>query len=144
MSATVASVPDRYEIPIQSRSVSRLFVQSGFDMEFFDDGSETTIRIDSPIAVVTENPRPLAKMEAEDELTPALGLYGRIVVSGSALRAAPRTLDIFFHPGVWFQVEPEYKPESWGPYGSKGLIIVCMPSSEMAVWFGMKSATRIG
>jgi hypothetical protein len=137
IASTVASVPDRYEIPIQSRSVSRLFVQSGFDIQMFDDGTETTIRIDNPIAVVTENPRPLVRLE--DELIPAMGVYGRIVVSGSALRAARRMLDIIFHSGVWFQVEPRYEPDSWGPYGSKGLIVICMPGSEMAVWFGMKS-----
>ncbi len=142
MAASVASVPERgardvYEIPIQSRSVSRLFVQSGFDIQMFEDGSETTIRIDNPIAVVTENPRPLVRME--DELIPSMGVYGRIVVSGSALRASARTLDIVFHRGVWFWVEPKYEPEAWGPYGSKGLIIVCMPGSEMAVWFGMKA-----
>jgi hypothetical protein len=134
--ATERFALDRYEIPIQSRSVSRVFVQSGFDIQMFEDGTELTIRIESPIAVVTENPRPLVRME--DELIPAMGVYGRIAISGSALRSETRMLDIIFHSGVWFQVEPKYQPESWGPYGSKGLIIICMPGSEMAVWFGMR------
>jgi hypothetical protein len=137
--ASVVSATDRYEIPIQSRSVSRLFVQSGFGIQMFEDGSETTIRIDNPIAVVMENPRPLARLEAEDQLIPALGVYGKIVVSGTALRADERMLDIVFHAGVWFQVEPTYESGSWGPYGNKGLIVICMPGNEMAVWFGMKA-----
>jgi len=78
-------------------------------------------------------------MEAEDGCVPALGIFGKIVVSGNALRAERRLLDIVFHPGVWFQVEPSYESGTWGPYGSKGLIVICMPRSEMAVWFGMKS-----
>lgn len=136
MAASVASAPDRYEIPIQSRSVSRVFVQSGFDLKISEQEAEVAIRIENPIAVVTENPRPLAR--AEDELIPALGIYGRIVVSGSALRADSRTLDIVFHPTVGFWVEPHYEAGAWGPYGSKGVIVVCMPGSEMAVWFGQK------
>jgi Family of unknown function (DUF6188) len=142
MAASAACAPDCYEIPIQSRSVSRLFVRTGFDISMFEDGCETTIRIEDLIAVVTENPRPLVKLEAEDGLTPALGVFGKIVVSGNALRAERNTLDIAFYPGVWFQVEPKYEPASWGPYGSKGLIIICMPGSEMAVWFGMKRNRR--
>lgn len=143
MSASVASVPGIYEIPIQSRSISRLFVQSGFDIRMFEDGSETAIRIDNPIAVVTENPRPLIRLEAEDEFMPALGVYGKIVISGDALRSDTKTIEIIFHQGVRFWVEPRYMPETWGPYGSKGLIIICMPGSEMAVWFGMKSAVQL-
>ncbi len=143
MSANVASVPGIYEIPIQSRSVSRLFVQSGFDIQLFDDGSETTIRIDNPLAVVTENPRPLVRLASEDEYVPALGVFGKIVISASAVRAGEKTIEIAFHHGVRFWVEPRYTPEAWGPYGSKGLIIICMPGSEMAVWFGMKSGMQL-
>lgn len=138
MERTLANASDRYEIPIQSRSVSRVYVESGFDLRIFDDGSETTIRVEDPLAVVTENPRPLQKMEVEDAMTPAFGVFGKIVVSGNALRKEKRVLEIVFHPGVWFWVEPEYKPEGWGPYGSKGLILICMPGSEMAVWFGVR------
>ncbi len=143
MSADIASVPGIYEIPIQSRSVSRLFVQSGFDIQLFDDGSETTIRIDNPLAVVTENPRPLVRLAAEDEYVPALGVYGKIVISASAVRAGEKMIEIVFHRGVRFWVEPRYTPEAWGPYGSKGLIIICMPGSQMAVWFGMKSGMQL-
>lgn len=143
MSANVASVPGIYEIPIQSRSVSRLFVQSGFDIQLFDDGTETTIRIDNPIAVVTENPRPLVRLAAEEEYIPALGVYGKIVISASAVREGEKTIEIAFHRGVRFWVEPGYTPEAWGPYGSKGLIIICMPGSEMAVWFGMKNSMQL-
>ncbi len=143
MDASLAGVSDRYEIPIQSRSVSRLFVQSGFDIQMFEDGAETNIRLRNPIAVVTENPRPLVRMEAEDNFMPVLGVYGKIVISGEGLRSGEKTLEIMFHPGVHFWVEPRHTAESWGPYGSKGLIIICMPGSEMAVWFGMKSASRI-
>ncbi len=143
MAASVASVSGAYEIPIQSRSVSRLFVQSGFDIQMFEGDTETTIRIENPIAVVTENPRPIVRLEAEESFMPALGVYGKMSISGDAMRGDRRTLEIMFHPGVRFWVEPRYVPESWGPYGSKGLIIICMPGSEMALWFGMKSANRL-
>jgi hypothetical protein len=138
MDSALANMPDRYEIPIQSRSISRLYVQSGFDIQIFDDGPETTIRIDDPLAVVTENPRPLAKMESEDAMLPSLGVFGKIVVSGSAMRRGARMLEIVFHPGVWFWVEPNHDPNTWGPYGSKGLVLICMPGGEMAVWFGVR------
>ena len=143
MSANPASVPGIYEIPIQSRSVSRLFVQSGFDIQLFEDGSEATIRIDNPIAVVTENPRPLVRLASEDEYVPALGVYGKIVISASGVRAGEKTIEIVFHRGVRFWVEPRYTPDAWGPYGSKGLIVICMPGSEMAVWFGMKNGMQL-
>lgn len=143
MDRALANVPDRYEIPIQSRSVSRLYVQSGFDIQIFDDGSETTIRIDDPLAVVTENPRPLARMESEELMLPSLGVFGKIVVSGSAMRRGSRMLEIVFHPGVWFWVEPNHEPASSGPFGSKGLILICMPGSEMAVWFGARKPASI-
>src|SRR5690242_15265741 len=102
MERALANAPDRYEIPIQSRSVTRLYVQSGFDLQMFEDSSETTIRIDDPIAVVSENPRPLAKPESEDSFVPSLGVFGKIVVSGNALRRDRRMLEVVFHPGVWF------------------------------------------
>jgi hypothetical protein len=143
MERALASVPDKYEIPLQSRSVSRLYVQSGFDIQIFDDGSETTIRIDDPLAVVTENPRPLAKMDYEDSMLPTLGVFGKIVVSGSALRRGTRMLEIVFHPGVWFWVEPNHDPNGWGPFGSKGLVLICMPGTEMAVWFGVRKTATL-
>lgn len=138
MERALAHASDRYEIPIQSRSVSRVYVESGFDLKIFDDGSETTIRVEDPLAVVTENSRPPHRADMEDALTPGCGVFGRIVVSGSALRKEKRVLEIVFHPGVWFWVEPSYQPEGWGPYGSKGLILICMPGTEMAVWFGVR------
>lgn len=144
MERALANAPDRYEIPIQSRSVTRLYVQSGFDLQMFEDASETTIRIDDPIAVVSENPRPLAKLESEDSFVPSLGVFGKIVVSGNALRGDRRMLEIVFHPGVWFWVEPQYEQNGWGPYGSKGLILICMPGSEMAVWFGVRRPQSVG
>ncbi|HYG98607.1 MAG TPA: DUF6188 family protein [Terriglobales bacterium] len=143
MERALANAPDRYEIPIQSRSVTRLYVQSGFDLQIFEDASETTIRIDDPIAVVSENPKPLAKLESDDGLTPSLGVFGKIVVSGSALRRDERMLEIVFHPGVWFWVEPTHEQSEWGPYGSKGVILICMPGSEMAVWFGIRRPASV-
>lgn len=143
MDRALANAPDRYEIPIQSRSVSRLYVQSGFDIQIFDDGSETTIRIDNPLAVVTENARPLARIQSEDLMLPSLGVFGKIVVSGSAMRNGSRLLEIVFHPGVWFWVEPNHESSSSGPFGSKGLILICMPGSEMAVWFGVRRSANM-
>ncbi len=135
MERALAFAPDRHEIPLQSRSVSRLYVDAGVDIQFFEDGSETAIRIDGPLAVVTENPRPFRRFDDEESYTPAMGVFGKIVVSGSALRKE-RMLEVVFHPGVWFQVEPQPNPDGWGPAGSKGVVIVCMPGSEMAIWFG--------
>ncbi len=122
---------DCYEIPIRSRSVSRLYVQSGFDIEFVDQGAETAIRIAEPIAVVTENSDPLLRHGGG----PKPHACGRIVVSGSALRNG-RVLDIVFDPDVCFWVEGESAGKTWGPYGSRGLVLVCMPTGEMAIWFG--------
>lgn len=143
MERALANAPDRYEIPIQSRSISRLYMQSGFGIQIFDDGAQTTIRIQEPIAVVSENPKPLARLQAEDAFSPAFGVFGKIVISGDSLRRGHRVVEVVFNPGVWFWVEPKRNPDEWGPFGSKGLLLICMPGSEMAVWFGIRKSARM-
>jgi hypothetical protein len=132
--------PDRYEIPIQARTVSRIYVESGFDIHFCDDENEPTIRVKDPIAVVTETARPLVRT-AEGEITSGVGAFGKIVVSGAALRHG-RLLEIVFKRGVRFWVDPEPDPTGWGPPGTHGLMLVCMPGSQMAIWFGRRAVPR--
>jgi hypothetical protein len=123
--------PDRYEIPLRPRSSSRVYVDSGFDLQFFDDAGQTGVRIDNPIAVVTENPRPILRKEDAGD-----GILGKIIVSSTALRKG-KVLEILFSPGVCFWVEPHVVEEvGWGPYGIQGQIVVCLPGSEMSIWFG--------
>lgn len=132
------SAPDRYEIPIRSRSVTRVYVETNFDIQFFDAGSESAVRIDNPIAVVSENERPLNHIRSDEQAWGnTLGVFGRIVVSGTALRKG-RMLDVVFNEGVWFQVEPAHMAEEEGPLGNKGLLLICMPNGQLAVWFGVR------
>ncbi len=133
MAGLSAVAPERYEIPIRSRSVSRLYVQSGFDIQIIEHDAETRIRVADPIAVVTENSDPLLRQAGGPEPRS----FGRIVVSGSALRAGS-ALEVVFDPDVWFWIEAEHTGKTFGPYGSKGLMLVCMPSGEMAIWFGTR------
>ena len=138
MSMGLSFAPDKYEIPIRSRSVTRVYVESNFDIEFLDAGSESAVLIDNPIAVVSENERPLTRIR-EDEFLYGnnMGVFGRIVVSGTALRKG-RMLEVTFNEGVWFQVEPAHMAEEEGPLGNKGLLLICMPSGQLAVWFGVR------
>jgi hypothetical protein len=122
--------PDRYEIPIRPRSVSRVYVDTGFDLQFFDDAGQTGVRIENPIAVVTENPRPVPRRDGVEDTA-----LGKIVVSSTALRKG-RVLEIMFASGVRFWVEPHADEDGWGPYGIQGQVIVCLPGSEMCIWYG--------
>lgn len=124
--------PRQYEIPILGRCVLRVFVQSGLDMELAEDAGQTAIQIAGPLAVVAENDPLVTPRNAE---TPA---YGKVIVRGNDQRTE-RRLQIVFAPGVWFRAEPS-PPESgtWGPAGSKGLIVISMPGSEIALWFGRR------
>jgi hypothetical protein len=133
MSGALAYQPDRYEIPLHSSSVSRLYVESGCDLYICADGPDTAIRIAGPIAVVTENPRALVDFH-DQSLAPRT--FGKIVVSRGGL-CHERQLDILFDSHVWFWVEPHCRDNVWGPRGSKGLVIICMPSGELALWFGL-------
>jgi hypothetical protein len=138
MSMVVNSAPDRYEIPIRSRSVTRVYVESNFDIQFLDAGSESAVLIDNPIAVVSENERPLMRIrDDEQQYGNTLGVFGKIVVSGTALRKG-RMLEVMFHDGVWFQVEPAHMADEEGPLGNKGLLLICMPTGQLAIWFGVK------
>jgi len=130
LSATAVN-PGAYEIPIRPRSVLRVYVESGFELELCADGEETAIRIAGPLAIVTENDPPLTTSTAAEP--PSLG---RILICGQDLCQA-RRLQVMFFPGVWFRVEPQ-RPATgvWGPAGSKGLILVCTPCGEIAIWFG--------
>ena len=130
MSTAVMRYPDRYELPLRARSVSRVYVDSGFDLQFFDDAGSTGVRIENPLAVVTENPRPMPRKDGREE--PA---FGKIIVSSTALRKG-KLLQVVFAPGVRFWVEPHIEGEGWGPYGIQGQIILCLPGTEMAIWFG--------
>ncbi len=130
MSTSVSRYPDRYEIAIRPRSLSRIYVDSGFDLQFFDDGGSTGVRIENPIAIVTENPRPLPRKDGSEEEP-----LGKILVSATSLRKG-KVLEILFAAGVRFWVEPNAHEEGWGPYGIQGQIIVCLPGSEMAIWAG--------
>jgi hypothetical protein len=136
------SAPDRYEIPIRSRSVTRVYVESNFDIQFFDAGGcESAVRIDNPLAVVSESERPATRIREDEQLYGnALGVFGKIVVSGTALRKG-RMLEVMFNEGVWFHVEPAHMAEEEGPVGSKGLLLICMPNGQLAVWFGVRKKT---
>jgi len=124
-----------YEIPIRSRSVLRVYVGAGFNLQLADsDADETAICIANPLAIVTEND-PVAGLSGPASTTS----FGKILVSGRELCEA-RRLQIMFLPGVWFRVEPSDGVNSWGPPGSKGLIRICMPNGEMAIWFGLRKA----
>jgi uncharacterized protein DUF6188 len=137
MSSALSYAPDRYEIPIRSRSVTRVYVESNFDIQFSDAGSESAVRIDNPIAVVSENERPLSHIRADEHIYGnTMGVFGKIIVSGTALRKG-RMLEVMFNDGVWFQVEPAYMAEAEGPMGNKGLLLICMPNGQLAVWFGV-------
>jgi hypothetical protein len=143
MSVGLESAPDRYEIPIRSRSVTRVYVESNFDIQFFDAGSELAVRIDNPIAVVSENERPMMRIrDDEHAYGNTLGVFGRIIVSGTALRKG-RMIDVVFHDGVWFQVEPAHMAEEDGPMGNKGLLLICMPNGQLAVWFGVRKKESV-
>ena len=132
------SAPDRYEIPIRSRSVTRVYVESNFDIQFFDAGSESAVRIDNPIAVVSENERPVTRIREDEQLYGnALGVFGKVVLSGTALRKG-RMIEVMFNEGVWFHVEPAHMAEEEGPIGNKGLLLICMPNGQLAVWFGIR------
>ncbi len=135
METSLNRYPDRYEIGIRPRSVSRVYVDSGFDLEFFDDAGHTGVRIENPIAVVTENPKPVVRRDGTEEC------FGKIIVSSSALRKS-RILEVAFAPGVRFWVEPHRDGESWGPYGTQGHIIVCLPGMEMSIWFGRSKRSQ--
>lgn len=146
MHRALTHAPDRYEIPIRSRSVTRVYVESSFDIQFFESGAETAIRIENPLAVISESERgPVHLREDEFAYANTLGTYGKVVVSGTALRKA-RMLEVVFNEGVWFHVEPAIVATEWGPQGNKGLLLICMPSGELAVWFGIrpKTATETG
>jgi hypothetical protein len=119
-----------YEIPIRSRCVLRVFVQSGCHLQLAEEGAEAAIQIADPLAVVTEND-PLLNLQDADVQS-----FGKVIVCGHDLRVS-RRLQIVLNPDIWFRVEPQ-PPASgtWGPAGSKGLILVCMPGSEIALWFG--------
>ncbi|MGE0404823.1 MAG: DUF6188 family protein [Candidatus Korobacteraceae bacterium] len=130
MSIALSRYPDRYEIALRPRSISRVYVDTGFDLQFFDDAGQTGVRIENPIAVVTENPRPLPRRDGTEEAP-----MGKIVVSSTALRKG-KVLEILFAPGVRFWVEPHADENGWGPYGIQGQVIVCLPGSEMTLWFG--------
>jgi hypothetical protein len=119
-----------YEIPIRSRCVLRVFVESGCHLQLAEEGAEAAIQIADPIAVVTENDPLLGVSEREGQS------FGKVIVCGNDLRVG-RRLQIVLVPGTWFRVEPQAPASgSWGPAGSKGLILVCMPGSEIALWFG--------
>jgi hypothetical protein len=129
---------DRYEIPIRSRSVTRVYVESNFDIQFFDAGSQSAVRIDNPLAVVSENERPMTRIREDEHVYGnTMGVFGSILVSGTALRKG-RMLEVMFNDGVWFQVEPAHMAEEEGPLGNKGLLLICMPNGQLAVWFGVR------
>jgi Family of unknown function (DUF6188) len=143
MSMGLNFAPDRYEIPIRSRSVTRVYVETNFDIEFMDAGSESAVLIDNPIAVVSENERPATHIRADEQVYGnTIGVFGKIVVSGTAFRKG-RMLEVMFNDGVWFHVEPAYMAEEDGPLGNKGLLLICMPHGQLAVWFGVRKKVAL-
>jgi hypothetical protein len=108
----------------------RVYVQSGCDLQLAGEGEDPAIQIADPLAIVTEND-PLVKLQDSDAPS-----FGKVIVCGDDLRTN-RRLQIVFASGIWFRVEPQPPAKgTWGPTGSKGLILICMPGSEIALWFG--------
>ena len=143
MSMGVGFAPDRYEIPIRSRSVTRVYVESNFDIQFAEAGSESAVRIENPIAVVSESEGPVTHLRADEvRYGNSMGVFGKVVVSGTALRKG-RMLEVMFNDGVWFHVEPAHMAEEDGPIGTKGLLLICMPNGQLAVWFGVRKKESV-
>ena len=139
MRRAVPQSADRYEIPIFARSISRVYVASGFDIEFVAGDSETAIRVADPLAVVTESPRPLIRTQPAESVASSLVL-GKIIVRGAAVREE-RMIEVSFSAGVRFWVEPQGEISDFGPLGTNAVMVLCMPGSQMAVWFGKKKKT---
>lgn len=142
METSVMDDPNCYEIPIRSRSVSRVFVASDFGLELTEDGRGSSVRIENPLAVVTERAGRALDTAAAEGMGPALGVYGKIVVSCAGLRNGGKGVEVMFHPGVTFWVEPAGSLGEPICYAGRGLVLLCTPKGQIALWVGMRSTAH--
>lgn len=95
------------------------------------------VRIETPfvLEVGGQSAHLTPDTDPPEALKPLDGLVGQAIADSLIDRG---TLTLNFDDGARIVVRPDDDHESWTVTGPEGLLIVCMPSGELAVWSGMR------
>lgn len=95
---------------------------------------EYVARIESPFTVhlAKGNFELSPESDPPESFEPVRELLGQTV--SESIVADSGTLKLTFANGASVQVEPDDDYEAWTVAGPRGMLIVCMPGGELAIW----------
>lgn len=128
MTMKLQEFEDHYFLPLGGVPIGR--IQVDFRLSFLSDGfhlvCETGFTVEDGERSDWVDPADPAT------LLPAVMLFNRRLES--VLMYKNGTLRLHFEDGARLRVLPHESYEAWNMNGDDGLMIVCMPGGELAVW----------
>ncbi len=132
---------DNWTLPINGREVTRCLIDYAFSIEVWSPDDLVSIRIEGPFLLKMQSAERKLSVEKEPmALGSALSVLHKTVESAIAYKDG--TLSLKFSNDIRIDVPPDHKYEAWGISSSDGVLLVCMPGGELAVWSGKKGISN--
>jgi Family of unknown function (DUF6188) len=115
---------------------------NGIRLAFWGEAAGTVSReifIEQPTIVLARPGKPTAA-HAPDSDAVATALLSVLSQGASEITLTGGQLVISFETGLALKVDPDQRYESWQISSDDGLLIVCMPGGELAIWYPPGSA----
>jgi hypothetical protein len=119
-------------LPLEELEVGRCVVDFGFTIYFGAEGEPFVLRIEGAFDVELDGVAHHLDPGKPEGLGPAFALLHKTV--GQAEVGDDKVLELEFSNGAHMCVPPNDKYEAWQLSGPGGLLIICMPGGELAVW----------
>ena len=123
---------DYWIIPLQGQTVSRCFLDTALGIEFWENESEITIRIEGGFLFKEDGKEHKLYPDQPAALGQALSIFQKEVCYSIAGKEGG--LYIEFSDGGSLSVEADSEYEAWEIVGSGGLRVVCEPGGRLSVW----------
>ncbi len=123
---------DHWVIPLEGQTVSRCFLDTAFGIEFWENGSEITLRIEGGFLFKENGEEHKLYPDQPAALGPALSVFQKEVCHSIAGKEG--RLYIEFSDGSRLSVAADSEYEAWEIVGSGGLRVVCGPGGRLSVW----------
>ncbi len=123
---------DHWVIPLEGQTVSRCFLDTAFGIEFWENGSEITLRIEGGFLFKENGEEHKLYPDQPAALGPVLSVFQKEVCHSIAGKEG--RLYIEFSDGSRLSVAADSEYEAWEIVGSGGLRVVCEPGGRLSVW----------
>jgi Family of unknown function (DUF6188) len=119
-------------LPLAGRAVSRCYCDSGFGIQFFEEGPEATIRIEGRFLLNRGNAECQLRGASPSDVGKAMIVMGQIVEQAVASKAGELVVEFSGGLGLRVPSDPYYEP--WEFASADGTKIISTPGGGLSIW----------